>query len=179
MLNGQLFAALELKSQVGSFGNNFNNRTEEAVGSATDLWAAYREGAFKLSLRPWLGYMILLEEAHDSTREVEVKEPHFEFLEEFRGSSYSLESKSRGKKERAGVSYAKRYELLCKKLVRESLYDAACFLLSDKQNGLSGEYKTSAPELSFTNFITPLIGRAFAYSMMHGRSIDTDTTEIR
>jgi hypothetical protein len=43
VLDGQLFAALELKSQVGSFGNNFNNRTEEAVGSATDLWAAYRE----------------------------------------------------------------------------------------------------------------------------------------
>src|SRR5579859_6178346 len=32
---GMLLAALELKSQVGpSFGNNFNNRTEEAMGSA-------------------------------------------------------------------------------------------------------------------------------------------------
>jgi hypothetical protein len=35
-----LIAAMEFKSQVGSFGNNFNNRTEEALGSATDLWAA-------------------------------------------------------------------------------------------------------------------------------------------
>src|SRR4051812_28993379 len=26
--NGRLVAAIELKSQVGSFGNNFNNRTE-------------------------------------------------------------------------------------------------------------------------------------------------------
>ena len=42
--NGQLIAALELKSQVGpSFGNNFNNRTEEAMGSPLDLWTAYRE----------------------------------------------------------------------------------------------------------------------------------------
>lgn len=40
---GQLVAALELKSQVGpSFGNNFNNRAEEAIGTAHDLWTAYR-----------------------------------------------------------------------------------------------------------------------------------------
>ena len=40
---GRLIAALEFKSQVGpSFGNNFNNRTEEAIGSAHDLWTAYR-----------------------------------------------------------------------------------------------------------------------------------------
>lgn len=34
----QLLAALEFKSHAGpSFGNNFNNRTEEAMGSALDL----------------------------------------------------------------------------------------------------------------------------------------------
>jgi hypothetical protein len=44
---GQLIVAIEAKSQVGpSFGNNFNNRTEEAMGSALDLWTAFREGAF-------------------------------------------------------------------------------------------------------------------------------------
>ena len=44
---GRLVAAIELKSQVGpSFGNNFNNRTEEAIGTAHDFWTAYREGAF-------------------------------------------------------------------------------------------------------------------------------------
>src|SRR6185437_3080864 len=55
---GSLLAGIEFKSQCGpSFGNNYNNRTEEALGSATDLWAAYREGAFKPSARPWLGYL--------------------------------------------------------------------------------------------------------------------------
>jgi Restriction endonuclease XhoI len=45
--NGELIVAIELKSQVGpSFGNNFNNRTEEAIGTAHDLWTAYREEAF-------------------------------------------------------------------------------------------------------------------------------------
>ena len=44
--DGHFIAAIEAKSQVGpSFGNNFNNRTEEAMGSALDLWTAYREGA--------------------------------------------------------------------------------------------------------------------------------------
>lgn len=34
----QLVCVVEFKSQVGpSFGNNFNNRAEEAIGSATDL----------------------------------------------------------------------------------------------------------------------------------------------
>jgi hypothetical protein len=46
-LEGRLVAAVELKSQVGpSFGNNVNNRAEEAIGNAVDLWTAYREGAF-------------------------------------------------------------------------------------------------------------------------------------
>jgi hypothetical protein len=49
-----LILALELKSQVGpSFGNNFNNRTEEAMGSSLDIWTAFREGLFKKS-NPWL-----------------------------------------------------------------------------------------------------------------------------
>ena len=39
---GRLIAAVEFKSHVGpSFGNNFNNRTEEALGTAVDLWTAY------------------------------------------------------------------------------------------------------------------------------------------
>jgi len=49
---GQLVLALEAKSQVGSFGNNFNNRVEEAIGSAEDLWTAYREGKFNSAQEP-------------------------------------------------------------------------------------------------------------------------------
>ena len=48
----RLLAIVEFKSQVGSFGNNFNNRVEEALGNATDLHTAYREGAFKPSPAP-------------------------------------------------------------------------------------------------------------------------------
>ena len=88
-VKGHLLATIEFKSQVGSFGNNFNNRTEEAIGSAADLWTAFREGAFKNSPRPWLGYFILLEKAPGSTSPVAVDEPHFPVFSEFRGASYA------------------------------------------------------------------------------------------
>lgn len=60
---GRLIAATELKFQVGSFGNNFNNRTEEAIGTAHDLWTAYREGSFGESPRPFVGWLMLVEDA--------------------------------------------------------------------------------------------------------------------
>lgn len=53
--NGRLIAALEFKSHVGpSFGNNFNNRTEEAIGTSHDFWTAYRKGAFGKQEKPFL-----------------------------------------------------------------------------------------------------------------------------
>ncbi len=143
--DGTLIAGIEFKSQVDSFGNNYNNRTEEAIGSATDIWAAYREGAFKPSARPWFGYMMLLEEAPGSIRPVKALEPHFKVFPEFKSASY-----------------AKRYAILLTKLVRERLYDSACFLLSDAQSGSQGNYKEPEAELSFENFMASLLARAIS-----------------
>ena len=85
LAEGQLIAAVEFKSQIGpSFGNNYNNRTEEAIGSAADLWAAFREGAFKPSAKPWLGYLMLLEDVEASTNPVRNREPHFPVFPEFK-----------------------------------------------------------------------------------------------
>lgn len=76
--NDQLIAAIELKSQVGpSFGNNFNNRTEEAIGTAHDLWTAYREGAFGKNPRPFVGWLMLVEHAEKSITPVRDASPHF------------------------------------------------------------------------------------------------------
>ena len=63
---GELIAAIELKSQVGSFGNNFNNRTEEAIGTAHDLWTAYREEAFGKQPRPFVGWLMMVEDGPKS-----------------------------------------------------------------------------------------------------------------
>lgn len=146
--DGHLLASIEFKSQAGpSYGNNFNNRIEEALGSATDIWKAYEKGAFNLSLAPWLGYFMLLEEEPKSTSPVSVSEPLFKAFEEFRNASY-----------------AKRYQLFCERLVRERLYDATCFMMANKERGLRGEYSEPSPELSFRNFATSLMGKAIAYA---------------
>jgi hypothetical protein len=101
--DGILVAAIEAKSQAGpSFGNNFNNRTEEAMGSALDLWTAYREGAFLKSPQPFLGYFFMLEDCAASNKPVAVKEPHFKVFPEF-----------------IEASYLRRYEIFCRKLVLE------------------------------------------------------------
>ncbi len=143
--DGKLLAGIEFKSQVGSFGNNYNNRTEEAIGSAVDIWAAYREGAFKPAARPWLGYLMLLEEAPGSLAPVRAREPHFKVFPEF-----------------VEASYAKRYEILLTKLVRERLYDAACFLMSNAKGGLKGLYREPTPELNFEKFVASLVAKAIA-----------------
>jgi len=61
--NGQLIAAIEFKSQVGSIGNNFNNRTEEVLGSGMDLHTAIEESAFGDDAEIFTGYLILLEDS--------------------------------------------------------------------------------------------------------------------
>jgi hypothetical protein len=153
MVNGNLLATMKFKSQVGpSFGNNFNNCTEEALGSATDLWTAYREGAFLESPQPWLGYFIFLEEAPGSTRPVQVQEPHFKVFEEFRETSY-----------------ARRYELFCHKLVRERFYDAACLILSEPKRGIKGAYREPSAELAFSGFVASVIGKTQAFLKIRGR----------
>ncbi len=143
----QLLVALEAKSQVGpSFGNNFNNRTEESMGSALDLWTAYREGAFNRTVKPWLGYLFLLEDCKESQRPVKVKEPHFKVFPEFREASY-----------------AKRYELFCRKLLRERHYSFSTFLLSDRQEGAKGGYKEPAEDLTFELYARSLVAQVTAF----------------
>jgi hypothetical protein len=150
--DGQLLAVIECKSQVGpSFGNNYNNRTEESLGNATDLWAAYREGAYAPSQRPWLGFLMVLEDAPGSMRPVKVCESHFKVFPEFRGASY-----------------AKRYEVLLLKLVRERLYDAACYLLSTRERGIKGAFSEPSEELTFQKFASSLMGHAIAYAKTRG-----------
>jgi hypothetical protein len=138
--DGQLIAAMELKSQAGpSFGNNFNNRTEEAIGSATDIWTAYREGRMgkREGFQPLLGYFFLLEDCPKVHRPVSNKETHFPTDPAFKGASYS-----------------KRYELLCKRLVQERLYNVSCLTLSTKSRPFT--VKHPAPDLSFELFASAI-----------------------
>jgi hypothetical protein len=142
----QLLASVEFKSHIGpSFGNNFNNRTEEALGNAMDLWTAFREGKFDPSPQPWVGYLMFLEEAGRSTSPVKVSEPHFKVFDVF-----------------AGSSYAKRYEILCDRLVKEKFYNSACLILSDRESGPRGEYREPSSSLTFERLVLPLVAHVQA-----------------
>ena len=65
--DSRLVAALELKSQVGpSFGNNFNNRTEEAIGTARRSVDSISRRRFRQAPRPFVGWLMLVEDAPES-----------------------------------------------------------------------------------------------------------------
>ena len=143
-----LIAAIEAKSQVGpSFGNNFNNRTEEAMGSALDLWTAYRERAFLDSPQPFLGYWFMLEDCEASSRPVRISEPHFKVFPEF-----------------ANASYRRRYEVFCRKLVLERHYTASVFITSSSEEGLKGEFGLPADDLSVERFARGLVAHVATFA---------------
>lgn len=145
---GQLVAAIEFKSQVGpSFGNNFNNRSEEAIGSAEDFWTAHREGRFGKGSRPFLGYFFLLEDCAKVHAPVRLSEPNFPADPEYRRFS-------------GGPSYAQRYELLTRRLLLERKYTSACLVLATKHN--TTKLSEPAADLTFKSFIGDLIGHVQA-----------------
>lgn len=142
LYKGELIVAIELKSQVGpSFGNNFNNRTEEAIGTAHDLWTAYREEAFGKQPRPFVGWLMLVEDAPGSRLPVKDSSPHFPVFQEFKKASY-----------------IQRYDILCQKLVKEQLYTAASLITSPRTAAKSGDFSVISSLTSLKTFVTSLAG---------------------
>lgn len=139
---GELVAAIELKSQVGpSFGNNFNNRTEESIGTAHDFWTAYREKAFGDQPRPFVGWLMLVEDAAGSTSPVRDSSPHFPIFQDF-----------------VGASYLQRYDLLCQKLVKEQLYTTAALITSARTATESGKYSEMSAMTDLKTFVASFAG---------------------
>lgn len=134
--DNQLLVVIELKSQVGSFGNNFNNRTEEALGSAMDLWTAYREKAFPNLSEPWVGYIMIAEKSEGSTTPVQIQEPFFRAFDEFQNGTY-----------------LERYKILCEKLVLERHYSAAALIWTSSD----GSFGSVEPRIAIDNFIQAYI----------------------
>lgn len=131
--NNKLHIAIEFKSQVGpSFGNNFNNRTEEAIGNAVDLRRAIQERALGDTVSPpFLGYFFLLEDCPKVHSCLCLEEPHFKVDDAFLSTSHSMQRKL-NRMLRAGVGYAKRYEVLIERLLLENLYSAGCLTLASR-----------------------------------------------
>jgi len=160
VLDEELLAVMELKSIASSFGNNLNNRIEEAVGNNTDLYQAYETGLFEPSPTPWVGYLILMADTEKSRQPVRIREPSFEVDDAFKDASYTpghewintqidyfrsirLLPPGQGTIMLSGSCpgvYIDRAEQLCLRMVRQRLVDAATFLTSGRESGLQGEY---------------------------------------
>ena len=145
--NGKLVAAVELKSQCGSFGNNFNNRAEEAIGLAHDFWVAYREKAFGVIPSPWLGFFFLLEESEASQQPVKLHSSPIKPLSKFENTSYQI-----------------RYQILCETLVLERDFTMTSLLLSQRPKSNSqAKYSEPIDALSFVNFCKSLYSHLLSH----------------
>lgn len=139
---GRLLATIELKSLGGpSFGNNANNRCEEAIGSAIDFRRVQREGGFGNGESPFLGFFILVHDSEGSRREPKnpPSSPHFDCDAIF-----------------ANASYQQRMAILCERMMQEDIYDCAAAMASPKDSGQSGHFSELSQTASFFRLIIKL-----------------------
>ncbi len=104
-----------------------------------------RKSAFGKQPRPFIGWMMMVEDAEGSRRPVTDRSPHFPVFREFQGASY-----------------LKRYDILCQRLVQEQLYTSACVLASPKTGVTTGEYVELSELTSLKTFVTTLAGHIAA-----------------
>lgn len=108
-----LVAAFELKALGGpSFGNNYNNRVEEALGSAVDLRRAALADLFP-GEKPRLGYFFIMEDGQGSRAPVRMANGAFPVDIIWHNASYQ-----------------DRFAIFCERLMAEGLYDAICYITS-------------------------------------------------
>ncbi|MET9360119.1 PaeR7I family type II restriction endonuclease [Streptomyces sp. NPDC006632] len=110
---GVLVAAFEMKALGGpSYGNNYNNRVEEALGSAVDLRRAALAELYPKE-KPWLGYFFIMQDGEGSRRPVKTAKGALPTDAIWHGTSYQ-----------------DRFGIFCERLMAEQLYDAACYVTS-------------------------------------------------
>jgi hypothetical protein len=132
---GALVAALEFKSQVGSVGKNINNRFEEALGTATDTWAAQTNFAAYGDVPPWLGYVFVLREDDETEAPDRSIKSLFPIDETFRGMSYN-----------------QRYQEMLRRFMGDNIYQAGWFITTRVDN---------LGRVSYTEPLATASGRAF------------------
>jgi hypothetical protein len=93
---------------------------------------------------PFLGYFFLLEDCPKVKTPIRNKEPYFKVDPAFEKASYS-----------------KRYELLCRRLVLERVYSAACLVMAT--NAAKTEITQPAEDLSFKRFAAAMRGHVVTF----------------
>ncbi len=144
MVADRVVGIIELKSMAGDNpGQNYNNRTDEALGQAVDVWKAVERDIINSPLRPWLGYFMLLEDNEAFNTPVKARRPVWEPDPVFEAASY-----------------ADRYVIFFERMVRERLLDAACLMLGDKS---TGAVRFPSDGLSFQAFAAAIHGRCLSF----------------
>ena len=133
----ELVALVEAKGIASSFGNNLNNRTEEAIGSAYDFRRAIEVGRIKIAPSFWRGYLLLMADVKDSRDEVRVLEPHFKV-------DPALEHKS----------YLQRGKELCRRVVTDGLYNGSAFIAAKPES--PGAYREPDQDLTMLHLLRGL-----------------------
>lgn len=151
-----LLAVIELKSIASSFGNNLNNRVEEAIGNNSDLRKAYEDGVFDQPYPPWIGYILLMADNNETNGSVRVRESNFMINNRFKDASY-----------------LDRAELLCSRMVKQGVVDAATLITSDEHSGLDGEYEEPNDDLTFQQFIDDITSHVETHLDSKQSKLDT------
>jgi Restriction endonuclease XhoI len=135
-----LVAAIEVKALGGpSFGNNYNNRLEEAIGCSVDLTAANAANLVGPE-KPWLGYFFVMED-HPGSRRV---------VRERSSRSFPVEAAWRDR------SYQARYSLTGRRLLDSKMYDAVCYLVCSADDPAPREPE---PALDWAHFAAAVRAR--------------------
>ena len=94
-------------------------------------------------MRPFIGWTKLVEDANAFRSSVRDNSRHFPVFVEFQG-----------------VTYLKRYHVLCQRLMREQLYSSAALMDSPRTAAISGNYDGLSEMTSFKTFVTGPAGNA-------------------
>ncbi|MFV0524098.1 MAG: PaeR7I family type II restriction endonuclease [Acidimicrobiales bacterium] len=131
------------KSQGSSLANNFNNRVEEAIGQAADVWKSHERGLLISGLRPWVGYLMIVEETNKTT------DPKHLLSGKAVPDGMKIDPVFNG------MSYAERYAMAFKRLDQERMLDATCVAITSGPDS----YEYPNEWLSFSGFAAQLWGR--------------------
>lgn len=140
-VGGVVAAAFELKALGGpSFGNNANNRIEEALGSSTDIRQATVDGRFGPE-QPWIGYLLVVED-HPKSRSPQ-RRPR-----PIAAGTHDPVWENR--------TYQQRMAIGVERMLALHIYDTACVLVSSPEHPDPIE---PSPAVDWTHFTAAINAR--------------------
>lgn len=139
----ELAGIVELKSQVGSIGNNANNRIEEMIGQAVDIAKATEENLLG-GLPAWFGYVMVIEDS-PKARAVARGNGRAGLLAQYPADPVFDDT-----------SYIDRYRIAFERLQADKKLDAGLLIVSTKD----GAYRYPTQACSFQAFAAAIQARA-------------------